>query len=244
MRVAVIIQARMGSTRLPGKVLIDLGGRPMLAWVVDRVRRAKTADAVIVATTSAPQDDVVADYTRGLDAGLFRGDEHDVLDRYHRAASECGADLVVRITADCPLIDPDLLDRVVTTLRDASPRASFASNTIERSFPRGLDVEAMWSADLARLNKIAREPHDRAHVFPYVYEHPDEFPAVGVSDPVDRSWMRWTVDTPEDLEFVRHVVASLPPGETSWRGVLAVIERHPEWLEINRHVPQKSVHAL
>ena len=242
--VVVIIQARMRSTRLPGKVLADVAGRPMLTRVVERVLRAKTPDTVLIATTTAPDDDVVAEHARELGVAVFRGDEQDVLGRYYRAASQCRADLVVRVTADCPLIDPDVLDRVVEALRDASPRAAFASSTIHRSFPRGLDVEAMWTADLARLHEVVREPWHRAHVFPYVYEHPDEFPAVSVSDPVDRSGMRWTVDTPEDLEFVRRVTASLTSGDTSWRGVLAVLERHPEWLEINRHIQQKSPHAL
>ena len=241
MRVAGIIQARMGSTRLPGKVLADIAGKPMLTRTIERVSRANTPTLLMVATTTSPGDDVLADHARRLGVSVFRGDENDVLDRLHRAAASCGADLVVRVTADCPLIDPDLIDRVVSALVNSKPRAAIAANIIQRSFPRGLDVECIWAADLVRLHDIAREVHQREHVFPYAYEHPDEFPSVSVADPKDRSWMRWTVDTPEDLEFVRRVTARLRPDEMSWLSVLELLDCHADWLEINRRVVQKSI---
>ncbi len=243
MKVAALIQTRMGSTRLPGKVLAEIAGQPMLTRVVERVSRARTVNLVMVATTTSPIDNVVEDHARRLGVPVFRGAENDVLSRFHGAATSCGADLVVRVTSDCPLIDPDLIDRVASALIEAKPRAAIAANMIHRSFPRGLDVECIWGADLARLHEIAHEVHQREHVLPYAYEHPDEFPSVSVTDPVDRSWMRWTVDTSEDLEFVRRVADSLRPEQTSWLSVLDVLDRHPEWLEINRHIVQKSGRA-
>ena len=243
MKAVVIIQARMGSTRLPGKVLADLAGQPMLRRVVERVRGARTISALMIATSTSPADDAIESFARQMGVPLFRGDEDDVLSRYAGAATASGAEMIVRVTADCPLLDPALVDRVVDALRAAVPRAAFAATTIVRSFPRGLDVEAMWAADFRRLEQRARQPYHREHVFPYAYEHPQDFPHISIADGEDRSWMRWTVDTPDDHAFVTRVLTHLSPTQTAWRQVVALIERHPDWLELNRHVVQKSLNA-
>jgi len=233
----------MGSSRLPGKVLLDIAGTPMLARVVGRARRAQTVNRVIVATTTKPQDDPLAAYARRLPVDVFRGDEDDVLDRYYQASREYELDVVVRITSDCPLLDSGLLDTVVRAVVDAGERVDFCSNTIERRYPRGLDVEVAPRATLDRLWRTARAPHYRAHVFPYVYEHPDEFVTRSVTDTIDRSFMRWTVDTEEDLMFVREVYRQLGPDEPgSWRDVVALLERQPTLLRINEAVRQKTAH--
>jgi spore coat polysaccharide biosynthesis protein SpsF len=244
MRVGAIVQARMGSTRLPDKVLLDIEGLSMLARVLDRVLRARTVSQVIVATTDRRQDDVLADHARTLPVEVFRGDELDVLDRYYQAARLHHLDVVVRITSDCPLLDPGLVDDVVRPLLEAGSRVDYSTNTLRRTFPRGLDVEAVPFATLERVWREAVSAHERAHVFPYLYEHPDRFALSGISDPVDRSDMRWTVDTLEDLAFVRGVYLVLGPREFRWTDVLKVLDENPELLRINAMVRQKSAHAL
>jgi spore coat polysaccharide biosynthesis protein SpsF len=241
-KVGAVIQARMGSSRLPGKVLLDIAGTPMLGRVVDRARRGRSVNLVIVATTTGPQDDPLAAYARSLSVDVFRGDENDVLDRYYQAAKAFDLDVVARITSDCPLLDPGILDTVVQAVIDAGEPVDFCSNTLQRRFPRGLDVEVAPLATLDRLWRTALLPHYRAHVFPYIYEHPAEFVTRSVTDTVDRSYMRWTVDTDEDLRFVREVYRQLRPEPGHWRDVVALLERQPELLQINEAVRQKTAH--
>ena len=242
MTVGAIIQARMGSTRLPGKALLDIDGMSMLARVVDRVRRARTIDRVIVATTTKTQDDPLAEHARTLPVDVYRGDEHDVLDRYYQAASQHALDIVVRITSDCPLLDPGLVDDVVRLLLDPASPVDYAANTVTRTYPRGLDVEAVPFATLARAWRDATSAHERAHVFPYVYEHPEVVSFAGVADLVDRSGMRWTVDTDDDLAFVREICRRLGTREFTWTDVVQVLDANPELLRINAQVRQKSAH--
>ena len=242
MTVGAIIQARMGSTRLPGKALADIAGMSMLARVVDRPHRARTIDRVIVATTTNPHDDALAEHARALDVEVYRGDEDDVLDRYYQASLHHGFDLVVRITSDCPLLDPGLADDVVRLLLDPASGADYAANTITRTYPRGLDVEAVPFATLARVWRDATSEHERAHVVPHIYEHPEQFRIAGVAHSVDRSGMRWTVDTPDDLAFVREVCGLLGTLEFTWTDVLKVLDANPELLRINAQVRQRSAH--
>lgn len=242
MKRVAIIQARMGSTRLPGKVMSDVGGATLLSRVVNRTRRSKTLDSVMVATSTLAGDDVVASHSRDLGVEVFRGDETDVLSRYYHAAAGCGAGVVVRVTADCPLIEPEIIDRVVIGFANAQPPADFACNVLPRTYPRGLDVQVASYAALERVWREARKPHHRVHVFPYVYENPEMFVRVHVVDEKDRSWMRWTVDALEDLEFVRAVYLRLGNDDgTSWREVLELLEREPELLDINKHVRHKAL---
>ena len=232
----------MGSTRLPGKALLDIGGTSMLARVIDRTRRARTIDRVVVATTTRQQDDPLAHHARDLSVDVFRGDEQDVLDRYYQAARQYRLQVIVRITSDCPLLDPDLADAVVRPLLDPSKSVDYSANTLRRTYPRGLDVEAVPFATLERVWREAQAVHQRAHVFPYIYEHPDKFSMTGLSDPVDRSDMRWTVDTHEDLIFVREVCRILGAQDFTWRDVVAMLDAHPELLRINAGVRQKTAH--
>jgi len=241
MKVVAIIQARMGSTRLPGKVLMDLGGEPMLARVVNRSRRAVTLDEVIIATTVEPRDKAIVEMCASRDWAYFRGKEYDVLDRYYHAAKNHHADIVVRITSDCPLIEPKIIDLVVREfLRDNS--LDYVSNTLlPRTFPRGLDVEAMNFGALESAWREDKNPAWREHVTPYIYRHPERFVLKAIVNDKDYSHMRWTVDTLEDLEFVHLIYDHFGHDRFSWHEVIALLEENPEWLEINKNVVQKRV---
>ena len=244
MKVVAIIQARMGSRRLPGKVLRQIGGRSMLARVVGRTRRARTVGEVVVATTVLPQDDPVAAQARELGVEAFRGDPELVLDRYYAAAKAHGAEVIVRITGDCPLIEPEIVDRVVRAFLEAWPSVDCAANTLDRTYPRGLDVEVASFAALERIWREASEPFQRWHVFPYLFDRRERFRVISVRDETDRSWMRWTVDTPQDLAFVRAVYAQLDHrDDVHWREVLELLERVPRLLLMNAEVQQKPVEA-
>jgi len=240
MRVVAVIQARMGSTRLPGKVLADIAGRTMLVRVVQRTCRSHRLEQVVVATSTAAHDAPVVRQCRQLGIACFRGDEEDVLDRYFQAALHHQADVVVRVTSDCPLIDPGQIDEVVRVFLDERP--DYASNTLRRTFPRGLDNEAMWIETLEAAWREAREPHQRVHVTPFIYEHPRRFRLRSVTGREDHSDGRWTVDTIEDLRFVRAVYERLGGEEDfSWRDVLEILEREPSLRRMNGHVRQKAV---
>lgn len=242
MKIVAVIQARMGSTRLPGKVMRQLVGMPMLVRDVRRVERAQTVRGVVVATTTEPMDDVICDVCEQHGWRCFRGSEVDVLDRYYRAAVAHRADVVVRITSDCPLIEPEVIDRVVGEfLRNAS-ETDYACNFLpRRTFPRGLETEVMSFAALERAWREDDNPAWREHVTPYIYRNPERFRILGVVNDLDCSEMRWTVDTLEDFEFVRRVYEHFGHDDFTWHEVLALVEQHPEWRELNRHVEQKAV---
>ena len=242
MRVVAIVQAHMGSTRLPGKVLLDLAGEPMLARVVNRVRRAQTLGEVLVATTMQSADEAIVRLCIERGWPCSRGSEEDVLDRYYHAAVAHQADVVVRITSDCPLIEPEVADRVVQEFLERQPEVDYACNVLpRRTFPRGLDTEVMRFDVLERAWREDLNPAWREHVTPYIQRNPGLFHIHGVTSGADYSHMRWTVDTPEDLAFVRCIYDHFGHDRFSWREVLAVLEQHPEWLEINRHVQQKVI---
>lgn len=175
MNIYAIIQARFSSSRLPGKVLLDLGGKPMLQWVVERARQARSLNGVAVATTVDPSDDALADFCAGQDIPFTRGNLHDVLDRYYQAARAHQADVIVRLTADCPLLDPQVLDATVQALLQSE--ADFAANRLPppwwRSFPIGLDVEVVRFTALERAWRQADQPFQREHVLPYLYQDLD-----------------------------------------------------------------------
>jgi spore coat polysaccharide biosynthesis protein SpsF len=240
MRVVAIIQARMGSTRLPGKVLKDLGGKTVLARVVNRTRRATLLDEVVVATSVLPADDVIARECEHLKVACFRGDEADVLDRYYRAAQKFAADAVVRITADCPLIDPELIDAAIRSRLDQ--KADYASNSLVRTYPPGLDVEVFTADALARTWSAAKEDYQRTHVTPYFYQNPELFKVISIAGEVDHSKYRWTLDTAEDLELLRAIYKHFGNRDTiRWIEVLDLMEAQPELAALNSHVRQKAL---
>ncbi|MGE0444228.1 MAG: NTP transferase domain-containing protein [Vicinamibacterales bacterium] len=243
MRRVAIIQARTGSARLPGKVLADVAGRPMLERVIDRVMRSGRVDAAVVATTNRAADDPVAELARALGVGVFRGDEEDVLSRYLGAAREARAEVVVRVTADCPLLDPEVVARVVDTLCGAARDVDYASNVMTRTFPRGLDVEALFVDVLERVARMSSSQPSREHVTYHILrERPELFATRSVEDVVDNSDLRWTVDEAADLEMVRQAYATLglDAGHMSYRDICAWMRAHPEVAGLNAHVAQKA----
>jgi spore coat polysaccharide biosynthesis protein SpsF len=240
MRTVGVIQARTGSTRLPGKVLLPLLGEPALVHVVRRVRSAGTLDAVVVATTTAPGDDSIAGLGAASGWTVVRGSEEDLLARYLLAARTEAADRIVRVTSDCPLIDPELIDAVVTALDRSG--GDYASNTLPpRTYPRGLDVEAFTTAALERADDEDLDPRSREHATPYLYRHPELFQLVPVPGSEDHSGHRWTLDTPADYELIRRIYDALGSATFSWREVLALVEANPAWSDLNRHVEQKHL---
>jgi spore coat polysaccharide biosynthesis protein SpsF len=240
MIVVAIIQARMGSTRLPGKVLLDISGESMLSRVVNRTKQAKQLKQVVVATSDRGIDDAVAKEADRLGVSSFRGSENDVLDRYYQAAQLFSADVVVRITSDCPLIDPIIIDKVVEAFLNS--KIDYASNGLVRTYPRGLDVEAFRVSALVQTWQQAKKPYERTHVTPYIYENPLIFKLLSVCDSSDYSNYRWTVDTHEDLEFVRRIYERLDDKISfSWHDVLAICEKEPALRAINSHIKQKKL---
>lgn len=230
----------MGSTRLPGKVLRDIHGKPMLQRVVERARHVQLLDNVIVATSVEPSDDAIAAFCLGHDYPFFRGSEMDVLDRYYQAAREYRADAIVRITSDCPLIDAGVSSETIRAFLDQEP--DYASNSLDRTYPRGLDTEVIGRAALERAWRAAEAPYQRVHVTPYIYQNPDEFKLLSVTGSADYSGYRWTVDTPEDLELVRAVYAQMNGDLFPWREVVSLLEQNPQLAEMNRSVEQKALH--
>ncbi len=242
MRTVCIVQARMGSSRLPGKVLMDLAGKPMLERVIARLTRTRTLNDIVVATTVKPSDDVIWEKSIEHSWPCFRGSEGDLLDRYYKAASLPQADIVVRITSDCPLIDPEIVDQVVEFFLAHRHELDYVSNAIHpRTFPLGLDTEVMSFRALERAWREDQNPAWREHATPYIYKTPGAFRISAFNATVDRSFMRWTVDTLEDLSFVRKIFEHFKHDEFGWMDVLALLEAHPEWMEINRHIVQKRV---
>ena len=211
--VLAILQARMSSTRLPGKVLAPLAGAPMILRQIERLRRARKLERIVVATSIRADDDPLAEVLATAGIPVYRGDLDDVLGRFVGALDAFGpARAVVRLTADCPLADPEVIDATVARFEDSG--ADYASNVAEpRTFPKGLDVEVMTAAALRRAAVETRDPHDREHVTPYLYRHPDRFRLVGHAQAADEGAVRWTVDRPDDLAFVRAVYDALYAGD-------------------------------
>jgi spore coat polysaccharide biosynthesis protein SpsF (cytidylyltransferase family) len=221
MTALVVIQARMGSTRLPGKVLADLGGRPLLGLQLARLGHLAAAE-VVVATSDQDQDDPIAAFAEDHGVACVRGPESDVLARFALALDRHPADEVVRLTADCPLTDPELV-RAALALR-RSTDADYAGNTPIRTFPDGLDVEAMTASALRTADDEADEPDDREHVTRFILRRPDRFRLANFRAPVTLADERWTVDTAADLQRVRTIVAALPdPVTAGWEEILAAV---------------------
>jgi len=240
MKTGAVIQARMGSTRLPGKVLIDLAGEPALTRVINRTGRARTVDTVIVATTTKSRDDPLADLCAASGTACFRGSETDVLDRYYQTALQHDLDMIVRITSDCPLIEPTIIDLVVTGYLERAGTLDYASNIIpRRTWPRGLDTEVMSIEALTRAWRESEDPDHREHVTPYIYSVQGGFSIHSVEHADDFSHHRWTLDTPEDLEFLQLIYTHFGRDDFAWTEVIALLEQNREWVDINRDVKQK-----
>jgi spore coat polysaccharide biosynthesis protein SpsF len=239
----VVVQARMISTRLPGKVMMDLAGRPMVERQLERLARCAEADEIVLAVTTNPEDEALVDLARRLGLRWYRGSEHDVLARYLGAAREARAELIVRVTSDCPLIDPTETDAVIAALRSRRTTCDYASNTLEPHLPRGLDVEVLWMDVLERVARMATSRPAREHVTLFCYrEQPKLFSLHSVRRPFDAADLRWTVDTADDLTLVRRLYdeLGLADRELSVATIIAHVREHPELAAINGHVVQKD----
>jgi spore coat polysaccharide biosynthesis protein SpsF len=241
MHINAVIQARAGSTRLPAKVLADLGGRPVLDWVVRAARASTMVDQVIVATSTLAGDDVVADLAESLGAPVVRGSEDDVLSRFVAALDAHPADALVRLTADCPLLDPTLIDAVAGAWV-AAPTLDYVSTVLVRSLPRGMDIELVTAKTLRAVDRMA-VGHDRVHVTSGVYADPTAYRLLGLCVTPPANDLRVTLDTAEDLVLLRALVAELPDAPPSWRDVVALLRSRPDLVAINAEVAQKPLEA-
>jgi spore coat polysaccharide biosynthesis protein SpsF (cytidylyltransferase family) len=213
MKSVAIIQARMSSSRLPGKVLQPIGDTPMIIFMLRRVTRATRLDRIVVATSTDQTDDVLAEEITRSGFECFRGSLLDVLARFNSAAEACSADVVVRLTGDCPLIDADIIDKAVLTL--VSGKYDYVSNVEPPTYPNGLDVEAFTRDALTRAHTEADSASDREHVTSYIRHNKRLFKSVNLQSVSDMSSMRWTVDHADDLALVRAMVAALPNGNAA-----------------------------
>jgi glutamate-1-semialdehyde 2,1-aminomutase len=231
--ILAIIQARMKSTRLPGKVMKKILGRPMIGYLLERVSRAQQIDKIIVATSHDPANDVLVDYVESLGFDVFRGNENDTLDRFYQAAVQYSADQIIRITGDCPLIDPRVISQVIDALKQNN--ADYASNVNPRSFPKGLDVEIMTFQSLARSWREAQEQEDREHVTLFIRKR-DDFKKANVVYKDDLTCERWTVDHPEDFTLIENIYKRIykDNSEFGLEDILAIKNKEPEWFFVNR----------
>ncbi len=245
MKTAAIVQARFGSTRLPGKILKELSGKPMLWHVVDRLSRAESADAIIIATTNLPEDDRIEIFCKENNILFYRGDSEDVLSRYFEAAESFGVENIIRITSDCPLIDPAILDSM--TMKYFAERKSmqidYMSNVLKRTFPRGLDAEIFTFETLSKAHREAASKPEREHVTPYIYNNPVKFRLSNFENVKDFSFYRWTVDTQEDLELIKRIYDSLYADEKLFlfNDVLKLFNDNPGLIGINQNIKQKEL---
>ena len=237
MKPIAIIQARMGSTRLPGKVMKKLAGVPVIKQVFNRVSMIEGLSGVLVATSTLDKDDPLAEYCASEEIPLFRGSEDDVLDRYVQASRQVGADIVMRIAADCPFIDPRVSTRVLDLLL-ANPDCEYANNLTPVTYPHGLATEVVRRTTLERLWEQCDEPEDREHVLYYIRKHPEAFTTMAVESPVDYSTHRWTLDLPEDFEMLSRLARKLKHhGLFGYHEeILRILDEHPDIRTINSHL--------
>jgi spore coat polysaccharide biosynthesis protein SpsF len=226
----------MGSSRLPGKVLEVAAGQPLLGHLLDRLQRVLSLSSIVVATTCDPRDDPIVAFCKERQVTTFRGSEEDVLARYYEAAVEAKAEVVVRITSDCPLLDPLVVEQVVSHFMDERSSFDYVSNCFDPTFPRGMNVEVFSFKALEQAHREASRPEEREHVTPYFYRHPELFRLGSFQ-------YRLTVDTPEDLQLIRQIFESLYPSNPNFSlsDIYELLRAHPEWVHINAHIKQKAV---
>lgn len=237
----IIVQARMTSTRLPGKVLLEVAGKPLLEYQIERLRRATLADRIVVATTVNQADQPIVALCERLGVPVWRGSEHDVLARYHDAALAHQAEVVVRVTSDCPVIDPRVLDDTIDYYRRG--QFDYVSNSLEQSFPRGLDAEVFAFQALAEAHAEAVDGEEREHVTPFLYRRPQRYRLANFACAQDLSGHRWTVDTPEDFALVSQLVGALYPvlPRFALHDMVAWLKGRPEVSALNAQVEQKTL---
>lgn len=244
MNVVCIMQARMGSTRLPGKVLKKICDKTILEHDIDRLKRVKNINKIVIATTKLEKDNVLVEELERLDVTYYRGSEENVLSRYYYAAKENNADVVVRVTSDCPLIDSEITEKIIQYYLENSKEYDYVSNTIDRTYPRGLDTEVFSFKALEKAFNEAKSQRDREHVTPYIWNNSNLFRLYQYKNDVDYSELRWTLDTAEDFELINRIYTILYSEKNNNFNMCDIIELYignPELKEVNKHIEQKKI---
>jgi spore coat polysaccharide biosynthesis protein SpsF len=242
MKTVIIVQARMTSTRLPGKVLKQVLGKPLLEYQVERLQRVKLADEIVIATTNNQTDEPIVELCNSLSIAYFRGSEGDVLERYYQAATAHQADVVVRVTSDCPLIDPQVIDTAIDYYLQDRSTYDYVSNCIKRTYPRGMDTEVFSFSVLEQAFMEATAQPDHEHVTPFIYRQPERYSLGHVIYSEDCSHYRWTVDTPEDFELIKKIIETVYPNKPYFtlEYCLELLKQNPDWYFINSDIEQKK----
>jgi spore coat polysaccharide biosynthesis protein SpsF len=243
MKIAAIIEARMTSSRLPGKIIRPIMGRPTLELLIERLSRSKYLDLVVVATTINETDDATEALAKRLGVGCYRGSEDDVLDRVLMAAKAYDVDVIVEITGDCPLIDPGVIDKLLAIYLEG--KYDFVANTLRETYPNGLDTRIFSRKTLEEVADRTQDPVDHEHVSLYIFEHPERYSLFNLeSNLPEKYWgVRLTVDTIEDFEVIRRIYEELYPKNPAFSldDIIGLLERRPELLVINQNIQQKQV---
>jgi spore coat polysaccharide biosynthesis protein SpsF len=242
-KVVATIEARMTSTRLPGKVLLEIGGKPALEFMIDRIKQSRLVDDIVVATTVNSSDQPIIDLCNKIACKYFRGSEEDVLLRVLEAAKSVNADIIVELTGDCPFIDPKIIDEVIELY--FSGEYDYASNVVERSFPDGFDTQVFSVQSLEKVSLMTDDPLDRVHVSCYFYNNPQRFRLVNLMADRDLTWpdLRLTIDEQADYQLLKLIAEKLRDsnGMFSARDVISLLKREPDLIEINKHVRAKEL---
>jgi len=240
--ITAIIQARVGSTRLPNKIFEELSGKPLLGHICERIAMSTKIRQIVIATTENPGDDIVETWASGQNIPVYRGSENDVLARFYHAATKFNASVIVRITADDPFKDPEIIDKVIEQLE--SDALDFAYNNKPPSFPEGLDTEVFTYKALSKAQTLSKEPYEREHVTQFFYRHPEQFRQGNLRNETDLSSLRWTIDTLPDLEMARRVYNELYPvkGVFLMNDILDLLKRNPEIALMNASVRRSDMY--
>lgn len=243
MNIVCIVQARMGSTRLPGKVLKKICGKTVLEHDIDRLKRVKNINSIVIATTTLGKDNIIVDEANRLGVKYYRGSENDVLSRYYYAAKENNADIIVRVTSDCPLIDSNITERTIQYYIDNIKEYDYVSNTLDRTYPRGLDTEVFGFKVLEKAFKKADSERDREHVTPYIWDNPNVFKLGCFRNNVNYSEYRWTLDTEKDFQLINRIYELLYycNNEFCMEDILDLYLIYPELKKINIGIEQESI---
>ena len=238
MKKVVIVQARMTSTRLPGKVMKIVCDKPLLEHLINRLRRVKYADQVVIATTVNDTDNQIVNLCKELGTLYYRGSEEDVLGRYYEAAVEYGGDIIIRITSDCPVIDPEVVDSLINFYTNNIEKYDYVSNTLKRTYPRGMDVEVFPFSILKEAHEEAKKEREREHVTPFIVYNPMRYRLSNIEYSENFSHYRWTVDTSEDFHLITKILNALynEKPEFTMKDIVSVMKSNPEWISINADV--------
>jgi len=234
-KITVLIQARTGSSRLPEKVLAEIEGRQLVWHVINRVKKIKSVQQVVLITTTKKNDKILLDLAQKNNIMGFSGDEFDVLDRHYQCAKKMNADPIIRITSDCPLIDPYLVEEILQFFLENN--YDYVSNVIPPTYPDGLDTEIFTFKTLEKAANEAKLLSEREHVTPYISKNPSKFKLYNYKNNKDFSHLRWTVDKDVDLEFVKQIYSKMKPRTIfSMNDILKILKKNPELLEINNNI--------